>query len=348
MTRREWLAASGWSLLATRDLGADESRPPAPKMGLVIHSFWIRQATDRQHSLDDPLAFLDYCLRLGAGGVQTSLGKRGEDYAAKVRKFLETHKLYLEGSISLPKDKADVERFAAEVHTAKQCGASVFRTVLLSGRRYEVFETADAFRASHERAKQSLALARPVVEKHEISMAVENHKDLRSVELLELIEKHDSPLVGVCLDTGNSIALLEPPQETADLLAPHTFTTHIKDMGVEEYAEGFLLAEVPLGTGFVDIPGLISDVRKHRPNIQLNLEMMTRDPLKIPCLTPKYWATLDNVKGRRLADMIALVRSKAAKKALPRISNLNKEEQLQCEEDNVKQCLRYASDHLKG
>jgi hypothetical protein len=108
------------------------------------------------------------------------------------------------------------------------------------------------------------------------------------------------------------------------------------------------LAEVPLGTGFLDIPGLISNVRKHRPNIQLNLEMMTRDPLKIPCLTPKYWATLDNVKGRRLADMIALVRSKAAKKALPRISNLMKEEQLQREEDNVKQCLRYASDHLRG
>jgi sugar phosphate isomerase/epimerase len=329
-------------------MGVEELRLPAPKMGLVIHSLWIRQATDKQHSLDDPLTLLDYCLSLGAGGVQTSLGKRDEEYAAKVRKFLETHKLYLEGSISLPKDKADVERFATEVQTAKQCGASVFRTVLLSGRRYEVFETADAFRASFERGKQSLALARPVAEKHEIRMAIENHKDLRSVELLELIEKHDSPFVGICLDTGNSIALLEPPQETADLLAPHTFTTHVKDMGVEEYADGFLLAEVPLGTGFLDIPGLITAVRKHRPNIHLNLEMMTRDPLKIPCLTTKYWATLDNVKGRRLADMIALVRSKAAKKPLPRISNLAKEEQLQREEDNVKQCLHYAREHLSG
>jgi hypothetical protein len=36
------------------------------------------------------------------------------------------------------------------------------------------------------------------------------------------------------------------------------------------------------------------------------------------------------------------------KKPLPRISNLTKEEQLQREEDNVKQCLRYASDHLSG
>src|SRR5262249_31771828 len=158
------------------------------------------------------------------------------------QEFLTTHKLYLEGSISLPKDKDDIERFAAQVRTAKRCGAAVFRTVLLNGRRYEVFETADAFRTFHKQARQALDWARPVVEKHEIRMAVENHKDLRSVELLEVVKKLDSPFVGVCIDTGNNIALLEKPQETVDLLAPHAFTTHIKDMGVQEYVDGFLLA----------------------------------------------------------------------------------------------------------
>ena len=59
---------------------------------------------------------------------------------------------------------------------------------------------------------------------------------------LDLVKKLDSPFVGVCIDTGNNLALLEAPQETVDLLAPHAFTTHVKDMGVEEYADGFLLA----------------------------------------------------------------------------------------------------------
>ena len=76
--------------------------------------------------------------------------------------------------------------------------------------------------------------------------------------------------------------------------------------------------------------------------------MITRDPLKVPCLTPKYWSTLENIPGRRLAEMIALVRSKAGKKPLPRISELSKEERLQREDDNVKQCLRYAREKLES
>jgi sugar phosphate isomerase/epimerase len=314
---------------------------------MVIHSFGIRRSSDKDRRLDDPLTFLDFCRSLGAGGVQTSLGVREEAYAEKLRNQLSDHKLYLEGSIALPRDKDDVERFTKEVQTVKRCGAAVFRTVLMNGRRYEVFDTEEAFRRFREQGKQALALAKPVVEKHEVRMAVENHKDLRGPELLEVIKKLDSPFVGICLDTGNSIALLETPQQTLEMLAPHAFTTHLKDMGVEEYADGFLLAEVPLGTGFLDLPKTVATLCKGRPDIHLNLEMITRDPLKIPCLTSKYWSTLDDLPARRLAEMLALVRAKAAKKPLLRVSELAKQEQLAREDENVRECIRYAEERLK-
>jgi sugar phosphate isomerase/epimerase len=338
------LAAGAAALLGS---AARAERPKgAAAMGVVIHSYGIRRGADKEHRFDDPLTFLDYCRTLGAGGVQTALGVRDAAYADKLVGALDKDKLYLEGSISLPRDKDDVERFTTEVQTAKRCGAALFRTVLMNGRRYEVFDSAEAFRTFFEKAKQSLAWARPVVEKHEVRMAVENHKDLQAPDLLDLIKKLDSPLIGVCLDLGNNIALLETPQQTVELLAPHALTTHIKDMGVEEYSEGFLLAEVPLGTGFLDLAKIVEAVRRARPQIRLNLEMITRDPLKIPVLTPRYWATLDNVPGRRLAEMLALVRARAGKKPLPRISELGKEEQIQREDDNVRQCLRYAREKL--
>jgi sugar phosphate isomerase/epimerase len=316
-------------------------------MGVVIHSYGIRRSADRERGLADPLTFLKYCRELGAGGIQTGLGMRDETYAAKVRGVLEEHKLYVEASIALPRGKADVERFGAEVQTAKRCGATVFRTVLMNGRRYEVFNSAAAFRSFREQGRQALARAWPVVEKHQLRMAVENHKDLQAAELLALIEKLDRSLIGVCIDTGNNIALLETPQQTVELLAPRALTTHLKDMGVEEYADGFLLAEVPLGTGFVDLAKLIATLRRARPEIRLNLEMITRDPLKIPCLTPAYWATLEDISGRRLAEILALVRAKAGKKSLPRVSGLTKKEQVQREDDNVRQSLRYGRETLK-
>lgn len=345
-TRRELLAAGAGGLVGLMGRRAFSAEPPRPRMGVVIHSYGMRRAADPEKKFDDPLAFLDYCRTLGAGGVQTSLGIRDDAYAAKMQDVLAAHSLYLEASIALPRDKDAVERFAAEVRTAKRCGATVFRTVLMSGRRYEVFDTAAAFRAFHEQALQAVALARPIVEKQEIRMAIENHKDLQAPDLVDLIRKLDSPFVGVCLDTGNNIALLETPEQTVELLAPHTFTTHIKDMGVEEYPEGFLLAEVPLGTGFLDLAKIVAACRAARPGVRLNLEMITRDPLKIPCLTPRYWATLDSVPGRRLAEMLAMVRARAPRQPLPRLGELSKEEQVRREDTNVRQCLQFARDRL--
>src|SRR5215475_608337 len=147
-------------------------------------------------------------------------------------------------------------------------------------------------------------------------------QDWRSAELIELLREVKSPHIGACVDTGNSIALLEPPEETVDALAPFAFTTHLKDMGVEESADGFLLSEVPLGSGFLDLPRVLRTLRQANPAIRFNLEMITRDPLRIPCLSRGYWATLEDVPARRLAEMLTYVRTNAAREHLPRPTEL--------------------------
>jgi sugar phosphate isomerase/epimerase len=219
--------------------------------------------------------------------------------------------------------------------------------VMLGGRRYEQFDTADAFRRFAERSWQSLQLAKAVVERHDVRLAIENHKDWRVAELLDILKRIDSPNVGVCLDTGNSIALLEEPHEVVEAYAPFTFTTHFKDMAVAEYDEGFLLSEVPLGTGFVDLTRIVTAVHKHRPEANLNLEMITRDPLRVPCLGTKYWATFESLPARELARSLAMVRDKAWKKPLPRVSELSIDDKLAREDNNVRASLNFARANLK-
>src|SRR5437588_10837486 len=113
---------------ALHALGAD---PPArSKMGVVIHSYPIRQAADRERKsppISDPLNFIEHCHKIGAGGVQLSIGKRDADYVRKVRERVEATGMFLEGSIALPRDKDDVERFVGEVRTAKDIGVTVLR-----------------------------------------------------------------------------------------------------------------------------------------------------------------------------------------------------------------------------
>jgi 3-oxoisoapionate decarboxylase len=353
LNRRQMLATCAAAVPALAGLPS-RAEPPADaarqRLGVVAYSFSIRLAADRDAGtpgLADPLAFVEHCHRLGAGGVQVGLGERDRDYVSRLRDKLEAHRMYLEGVVRLPKDRADVDRFAAEVRTAKEAGAAVLRTVLSNGRRYETFDSAAAFRQWREQADASLALAEPVVARHDLRLAVENHKDLRSGEMADLLKRLDSRHVGVCVDTGNNMALLEDPLAVVQALAPWAYSVHLKDMAVAEYDGGFLLAEVPLGEGLLDLKKVVAVLWGARPEVRFNLEMITRDPLKVPCLTEKYWATFDGVPGRDLARTLAMVRSRKKTEQLPAISGLSRERQLAVEEDNVRKCLAYAREHLE-
>jgi sugar phosphate isomerase/epimerase len=252
----------------------------------------------------------------------------------------------IEGIVTIPRDENDLGRFEAEVRTARRAGAAIVRTAMLSGRRYEIFNSPAAFHQTVDRAARSLALAVPILARHQVRLAVENHKDLRADEQVALLGKLGSEHVGVCLDTGNNLALLEDPMETVETLAPLAITTHLKDMGVEEYDQGFRIAEVPLGAGVLDVARIVKVLRAARPGIHLNLEMITRDPLDIPCLTDRYWATFPDLPGRHLARALAYVREHRPARPLPRVAQLGLEERVQTEDTHIRRCLDYARGHL--
>ena len=69
----------------------------------------------------------------------------------------------------------------------------------------------------------------------------------------------------------------------------------------------------------------------------MTLEMITRNPLQIPCLTEKYWLTLSGQGPVKLARMLSMVRKR--KQPLPRLDGLDRASQLRLEEDNVKRSL---------
>ncbi len=338
------------ALLAAPAVASRGTADARTRLGVASYSYHLRLAAERgekKPGLADALTFLEHCHKLGAGGVQSGLGVRDAAYCAKLRKQAEAWGMFVEGSIRLPQNKAEVERFTAEVRTAKECGAAVLRTVLLGGRRYETFETVAAFRQWAERAWQSLTLAEPVVAKHDVRLAVENHKDYQAGDLLSILKRLGSRHVGACVDTGNNIALLEDPLATVATLAPAAFAVHLKDMAVAEYEDGFLLSEVPFGEGFLDLKKIVALVRQARPEARFSLEMITRDPLKVPCLTPKYWATFEDLPGRHLADTLALVRKHKSPKPLPKTTGMSREEQLAAEEENVRKCLAFARSSLE-
>lgn len=290
----------------------------------------------------DALDFMEHCAELGFGGVQVSIGEWNADFARRVRARKDALGLFLEGSVRLPHEATDLPRFEAEVAAAAGIGVDVIRTVCLSGRRYENFQTREAFREFREGSVAALQRAEPVMRKHRVKLAVENHKDWRISEFKEILSGLGSEWVGITLDTGNNISLLEDPMEVVRELAPFAFSVHLKDMAVAEYEDGFLLSEVNFGEGFLDIEGMIALIRQQNPEVRFNLEMITRDPLQVPCLTENYWATFEGVPAPELATFLRGIRSQKSAKALPAVSHLPTDEQLRLEVANNRTCLQLA------
>ena len=342
--RRQFLATAAAGI-ATGPVWAGGSKP-ATAMGIALDSYAVRMRTGRRTGFTDPLRFLTFCRERGLAGVQLPVGVRDAGYVKRLRAQLDESGMYLEGDIRTPRDRSDQQRFEAELASASAAGATVVRTAMLGGRRYETFKTADDYRAFKRRALRSLELAEPIASRRKMRLAIENHKDYRATELAELMRHLSSEYVGVCVDTGNNIALLDDPTETVKVLAPWAFSCHFKDMAVEDGSNGFLLAEVPLGEGFLDLNTIVQLLRRLGHAVHFNLEMITRNPLWIPCLTDGYWATLGDVPGRDLARTLRQVRRHAPSKPLPRIMALGLAEQLALEDQNVQRSVTFAQQKL--
>ncbi|PCJ94613.1 MAG: xylose isomerase [Flavobacteriaceae bacterium] len=350
MKRRKFIksSAAGAFAMSLPILPTFPSLAPETRFGVAEASYMLRRYR-KLESVEYPqftnaLDMIEHFNDLGFGGAQITMSGLDSKLAKKIKKKRDEYDFFIEGQIRLPKSDGELARFETQVKETKEMDVDIIRTVCLSGRRYENFDTKDAFEQFRKESVAAIQRAEPIMRKHKMKLAIENHKDWRIDDFLEILEGVYSEWIGVTLDTGNNLSLLEDPMEVVKALAPYTYTVHLKDMAVEEYEDGFLMSEVNLGDGFLDIEGMISIIRKHNPDIRFNLEMITRDPLKIPVLTDKYWATFDEMPAIELAQFLRNIKQHKVD-ALPRISNKSVEEQVALEVENNRASLVYAKEH---
>lgn len=294
---------------------------------------------------DDALEFLEHCHSVGATGIQAEIACRDEGNLKLLRKRADEYGMYIEAFLPLLKGCHSGE-FEQRLKAAESVGAVAIRAAFLETRRYETFPSLADWRTHVEQSRRELEAARPLLDRYKIPLGIENHKDWTADELVELMQRYGTEYLGVCLDFGNNLSLLDDPMTAIENLAPFTVSTHLKNMAVQPNRDGFLLSEVLLGDGFLDLPRAISLVKQVRPRTQFSLEMITRDPLKVPLLNDSYWATFPDRKAIDLARTLRFVNENACATPLPAMSHLSREQQLRLEDDNVIACLRYAEQHL--
>ena len=94
-----------------------------------------------------------------------------------------------------------------------------------------------------------------VAKHYNVKLAVENHIDFTSAEILQMLTEVDSEYFGLNFDTGNFLRLLDDPVAGMEKLAPFVLATHVKDLMPDKCAkptDWFFFAGVPVGKGLID------------------------------------------------------------------------------------------------
>ena len=89
-----------------------QQSPPHEKrteLGICLHGLPVHMEASRRRgqpaNLSDPLAMLELCHTLGAGGIQTALGIRQQQYCQQLRKRAEQLGMWIEGILELLPDQ---------------------------------------------------------------------------------------------------------------------------------------------------------------------------------------------------------------------------------------------------
>lgn len=206
----------------------------------------IEWFVDRARQLGVDGVSLESCFFPGFEPAYLDGLKSQLDAAGLMRVFAWGHPDGLEGG----KSKTAYKEMVEMIPHARRLGADVMRVVGSS-----LMFRFENHQEQIERLTGMFREAVRVAADHGVKLAIENHIDFTSDEIVQLLDQVDSDHLGVNFDTANFARLLDDPVKGMRKLAPRVLATHIKDLKVNAQASAddwFFFSSTPVGDGFVD------------------------------------------------------------------------------------------------
>jgi sugar phosphate isomerase/epimerase len=142
-----------------------------------------------------------------------------------------------------------------------------------------------------------------------VKFAFENHAgDLRTEELLYLIDEAGTDICGAMLDFGNAVWAMEDPINAIERLGPHILCTSARDVMLWETDNGAMMQWTAAGEGLMDYPLYIQRMAELCPGVPLAVESISNSPRPIPFLTDAFWTGFPKLPASGIADFLKLLR----------------------------------------
>lgn len=251
---------------------------------------WLADASGRKYAEAlDTSAFIAAAADLGVAGIEMPLPKEA-DARQRLRDALDARGMRVVADYMAVLD-ADAETMRDALRAAAEIGSPVLRAcisrILCGDRR--TFE--GGWPAHLEAVAARLREVLPLAEDLGVAVALENHQDATTEDLLDLHERTGrSPSFGITLDAGNPLAVAQEPVEAARQLAPIIRHIHLKDYTIHFAPEGYRLVRCAAGDGVVDFPEILRIVRANGHDVLPGIEIAAQATRTIPLLEDGWWA----------------------------------------------------------
>jgi 3-oxoisoapionate decarboxylase len=280
------------------------------RIGLAVYgtvfSMGIHPASGRP--VIRPQQLMDQALAAGLEGVELPVSLLQGENVTAVARYAQERKLF----ITLAAGGYDPDKLAEAIDLGARLGASTVRTAVggakIGGDRRPLAGRWQSF--LHE-VLLGLREATAVAERVDVNLAVENHQDLASEELLWLCESIGSERFGITLDTGNPLATAEEPLDFAKRMAPYVKNVHLKDYCIYLSEEGYRLVRCPLGQGVINFPALFGILAEACPDVTMSIELGALEARSIRVLADDYWSDYPPRTAAQLARVLRLVQANA-------------------------------------
>jgi sugar phosphate isomerase/epimerase len=226
-------------------------------------------------------------VRLGLDGLHLDDGvleTLDPAYLREVKAAARDHGLYLEYNFSMDLGGMGIgiqHDLDDAIATAESLGADIVKVSMdlvrprpLAGSRFHP-RVKDQMKSVAVQLKASA----PAAAAAGIKIAVENHCDSFSEEILWLLDRVDHPAVGACVDTVNALMVMEDPMQAIANLAPRAYTNHFRDDRIELQRYGFKLTGAAVGEGDIDLQRAYEIIKTKSTMRRINIETEMEIPL---------------------------------------------------------------------
>lgn len=222
----------------------------------------------------DLMKLMDLAVEWGLDGLHVTnvdLVTLDPKHLAEVKAAAEAHGLYLEYNVSFhaPCDPRINSTVKDALLNAQAFGADLVKFSLDIKRPQTLYGSCchpDVMYQLSERYREFKANI-PLLEETGLRIAIENHCDTYADEVIWLIEQINHPQVGACVDTINSLCVLEGPEAAIRKMAPYAFCCHFCDNAIIINPDGTHSIGVAIGKGSYDCAKILQTLKDNAPRL---------------------------------------------------------------------------------